>query len=476
MLLTKISDYIKCKKIYQFNRNNLSFNYIATNSKNVKKLTIFAIIDNLNFNQEYINEAISKGAIAILTAKYIKDIKINQFVVDDVYLSLRILLEKLYPRKPINTIALTGTNGKTSVAWYISQFCILNKIPSKTFGTLGYYVNNKKKNNSYLTTPNFEILYQAAFSKLKNKYNFIFEASSHAIIQERIKDFPINIAAITNISQDHLDYHKTFKNYQKAKFNLFTKYLNKNGYSILNENISNINFLKKKINNKNIISYGHKNSDINLYVYKNNTIIKFFTKKYIIKSTIFNNIELENIACAIACCFCLNIGIKKIIKTIKKINNPPGRLEEIKNKKNYKIFVDYAHTPEALKQVLINKTNNNIKPNILFGCGGNRDKGKRFKMGHIANKYANRIFVTDDNPRNEDPAIIRKNILDNCKRGIEIADRKKAIFHAVNILEKNEILIIAGKGHEKYQINKKSIKKFDDVAIIKLALKKNEYE
>ena len=267
MLLIKIPQYIKCKKLYKFNKNSLIFNYIATNSKNVRKLTIFVILDNLKFNQKYIEEAVSKGAVAILTTKYIKDIKINQYRVDDIYLSLRILLNKLYPSKPINTIAITGTNGKTSVAWYISQFCLFNKIPSKTYGTLGYYVNHRKKNSSFLTTPNFEILHQKAFSKVKNKYNFIFEASSHAITQERLKDFQINIAAITNISHDHLDYHKTFKNYQKSKFSLFTKYLQINGYSILNDNIDNINTLKKKIKKKNnIISYGHQNSDINILI------------------------------------------------------------------------------------------------------------------------------------------------------------------------------------------------------------------
>ena len=473
MLLTKIPDYIKCKKTYEFSKDDLSFNSIYTHSKDIKKFSIFAISDSLNIKNQHIMEAILNGAVAILTTRYIKDIKINQYLVDDFDLSLKILLNKLYKKKPQNIVAITGTNGKTSTAWYISQFCLLNKIPSKNYGTLGYYINDKKKKESILTTPNFEILHQAAFSKVKNNYNFIFEASSHAIKQDRLKSLPINIAAITNISHDHLDYHKSFKNYKKIKFDLFKKYLLKGGYSILNESIIGIKSLKKSINSKTtIISYGLKSSDIYVQSNKYHTTIKYFSKKYIINSKIFSHIETQNIACAIACCYCLEIKTNQIIKKIKKIKNPPGRLEEIKNDKKLKIYVDYAHTPEALKQVILNQTFNKIKPNILFGCGGNRDHNKRAKMGYIANKYANKVYITDDNPRNEKPELIRNNIIRSCSRAIEIPDRKKAIFYAVSNLKINEILIIAGKGHEKYQVINSSKIKFDDVKITKLALKK----
>ena len=386
-------------------------------------------------------------------------------------LSMRILLNKLYPVNPLNSVAITGTNGKTSVSWYVAQFCLFNKIPTKTFGTLGYYINNKKKEHTLLTTPNYEILHQAAFSKKKNKYNFIFEASSHAIDQGRLKGFPINVAAITNISQDHLDYHKTIKNYQKVKFDLFIKYLDPKSFSVLNDNIGNIDLLKKKIKNKEkIISYGQYNSDINLLTDKKNTVIKYFNKRYILKSITYKKIDLENIACAIACCYCLNIGIIKILKTIKSIKNPPGRSENVINDKGYKVIIDYAHTPDALKNILLSQTLNKVKPNILFGCGGERDKIKRSKMGCIAKKYAKKIYITDDNPREEDPSFIRRSILHSCNKAMEISGRKKAIFYAVGDLRKNEVLIIAGKGHEKFQIINKLKKKFDDMKIAKLAL------
>ena len=301
---------------------------------------------------------------------------------------------------------LPGTNGKTSVVWFISQICELNHQYIKTYGTLGYYINGKKIKNSNLTTPELEILYQSAFlKKKKNFYNFAFEVSSHSLAQNRIKNFPINIAAITNISHDHLDYHKTFKSYKKSKLRLFTHKLKNNGIAIINDNIKGAQTLKKKLIKKNqVISYGKKNSDINIISIKNKIEIKIFCKKYLVNLLNYSPIELENIACAICCCLSLKINTNDIIKVLPKIIKPIGRLEEVgKQKNNSIIYVDYAHTPDALKNVLINKTFWKSKPNVVFGCGGERDKYKRLLMGSIANRYANKVYITDDNPRNENP-------------------------------------------------------------------------
>tara|TARA_B110000116_G_C16794829_1_gene565978 strand:+ start:1832 stop:3262 length:1431 start_codon:yes stop_codon:yes gene_type:complete len=472
MLLTKISDYINCKKIYNLNTKNINFKYISSNSKNIKKNSIF-VIDKKNKNNNYINDAIKKGAVGLLTEKYIKNIKITQFVVNNIDSQFLILLRVLRPNKPLNSIAVTGTNGKTSVVCYVSQILNFYKKYNKTYGTLGFYINKKKQQNSSLTTPEFDVLYQNAFSKKKNNYNFIFEASSHAIKQKRIKNFPINIAAITNISHDHLDYHKNFKNYKETKLKLFTKFLNNDGCAILNDKIIGINLLKKKLIKNKIITYGLKNSNINLVIKNKKTEIKFFEKKFILNINSFSSIELENISCAIGCCAALNLRIEKILKILKKLKQPPGRLEEVifKNKK-FKIFIDYAHTPDALKRVLINKTINNKKPHIVFGCGGNRDKQKRYKMGSIANLYADKVYITDDNPRDEKPEIIRKMILQKCKKGVEISNRKEAISISIKNLKKNDILIIAGKGHEKLQIKKKSTILFDDLKVAQNELKK----
>ena len=181
---------------------------------------------------------------------------------------------------------------------------------------------------------------------------------------------------------------------------------------------------------------------------------------------------MENLECAISCCLALNIKKNDIIKTLNKINNPPGRLQTLNySKKKSKIVIDYAHTPDALKRTLQSLKNNKKKPNLLFGCGGERDKGKRKTMAIIAKKFANKIYVTDDNPRYESPSKIRKSIIKYCNSAVEISDRKKAIKIAIENMNTNEILLIAGKGHEKFQIIKNKKIKFDDLEIAREIIK-----
>jgi len=473
MLLIEIEKYIECKKICNLEKNR-RFNSIYTNSKNIKEFSIFAIEDKTTFKKEYIKEAIKNGAVGILTNKEIKNVALTQYIVENVNLSLATLLNKIKPVKPLNSIAITGTNGKTTVACYVSQICQNNKIKIKYYGTLGYYIDAKKKIDSHLTTPEFEMLHQTAYRAKKNSYNYIFEASSHALDQNRLKNFPVNIAALTNITHDHLDYHKNIKNYQNAKFKLFTNHLEKNGFAILNNKIKRINFLKKKLFKTNkIISFGTLDSDIYLSNHGKKIKIFFFKKKYLLTLGRKSSIELENISCAIACCYSLGIKIKDILNVLQKITNPHGRLEKVPTtNKNLKIYVDYAHTPDALKKILSDQTVDGKKPNVVFGCGGNRDKIKRIEMGKIANKFANRVYITDDNPRKEKPSAIRRAILSNCKKGIEIADRERAISQAVEDLVLNETLIIAGKGHENIQINRNSLKYFNDLEIAVQELKR----
>ena len=471
MLLTELPKLISCKKIYNETKKKINFNSIYTNSKNIKKYSILAILENKRFKKEYIKEAINNGALAIITKKIFRNIPITQYQVEDINLSISILLNKLKSSAPLNSIAITGTNGKTSVAWYLSQVISFNNLNCKIYGTLGYYKNLKKINNSNLTTPEYEILQQCAYTKKKNTYNFVFEASSHSLDQNRFKNFPVDIAAITNITQDHLDYHKNFISYRNAKLKLFKQYLKPNGYAILNDRINGISELKKNITNKNkILTYGLQKSDIYLFKKENLIRLKIFNSTYLIKLQQHSSLDLENISCTIACCISLKIKVKNIINVLKNITTPPGRMQKIENK-NYNVYVDYAHTPDALKQVLTSYTLDNIKPDLVFGCGGNRDEGKRSKMGSIANKFANNVYVTDDNPRNENPSIIRKTIIKNCKKAIEISDRKKAIIQAIKNLKRNHTLIIAGKGHENKQIIKNSLKLFDDKKIAKIALK-----
>ena len=471
MLLTKIPKIIHCNKIYNL-KKNIEFKYIFTNSNLIKSSSVFAIDINKKFKYQYIDDAIKNGCVGLITNKFIERYKDTQFIVKNVEESLLAILHYMLPNKPINTIGITGTNGKSTVLWYISQILIQNNISVKSYGTLGYYLNKKKKKSTTLTTPSYDILHQSSFSKQTNKYTFIFEASSHALEQNRLKTLPIDIAVLTNITHDHLDYHKTLKKYKLAKLKLFTKYLKKNGVAIINDKILGLEKIKKNILKKNkIITYGKPLSDVYLKKNIQNIVLKIFKKKYFIKILDLSEIELENLSSAIIVCLALKLPLNKILNSLENVKSPEGRIQKINVKgSSYKIYVDYAHTPDALQKILQNFTYMKNKPNIVFGCGGERDKFKRLKMGFIANKYANKVYITDDNPRNENPKKIREEIKQKCKKGLEIEDRKTAIITAINDLKAKEILIIAGKGHEKYQYIKNKIIKFSDINVAEKAL------
>jgi len=474
MLLSKIPQYINCKKIYNIKKKDNSFNFLSTNSKYIKKNSVLIINKKNNFKREYIYEAIKQGAIAIITNYYYKEIDLPQFLVKNINKSLYNLLLALKKIPPNNLVGITGTNGKTSVVWNVSNIVFMTNKNVKSYGTLGYYKNLKKINNSFLTTPEYEILYQKAYNNSKKDvFEFIFEVSSHSISKKRIDNFPINIAALTNISGDHLDFHKSFASYKKTKFKLFLKYLEVNGIAVLNDNIKGIYNLKKKLIKKNIkiISYGSQYSDINIFRRKDKINIKIYNKNYSLRLINYYSFELNNLSCSIGCCIGMGMKNIDIIKAIPKIKKPAGRMEEIGKLKNgAKVIVDYAHTPDALKNILIASTIGKIKPSLVFGCGGSRDKSKRKKMGLIANKFANHVYVTDDNPRNENPIIIRKSIISKCSRALNLPNRRSAIKKAIYELGKRQILIIAGKGHEKKQIVKDRILSFDDSKIAKYYL------
>ena len=478
MLLSNIIDVINPQKLQSY-KNNKIVEYITANSKLIKNNSIYVTDFKKNIKKKYIHEAIIKGAVAILTNKKIKDIKIPQFIVENLQQAVDLILHSLKPFPPTNIVGVTGTNGKTSVVWLVS--CILKSsgLDVTSLGTLGYYKNLKKISEVFLTTPEKEELHQLSYFSSSKKSEFVFEVSSHGISKKRIKDLPINVVAITNITQDHLDYHKTFQNYRKVKLKLFLNYLSKRGVAIVNDNIKRIDYLKKiliKRNNK-IITYGKNESDVNCFFSNNLTKIRIYSKRYSIEYCAIKDFELENLACSVCCCLALGLNVKQIIKSISKISKPKGRLQLVNSLNNgAKIFVDYAHTPDALKNVLVGKFYGVKKPNLIFGCGGNRDKSKRKKMGKIAYQYANKIYITDDNPRNENPASIRQAIHSHCPKAFNIGDRRLAIKTAIENLSSKEILIIAGKGHEKKQIIKNTITNFDDVKIANYYIKKKNLE
>jgi len=479
--MTKLHSLISQKTIKKYQIRNLLIKGITCDSRKVKNGYIFAVFKGFNKNGiSYINQAIKKGASAILIdEKDFQKIK-NTIEVPIIPSSTprkkyALICNKFAKYSFDNIIGVTGTNGKTSVAWFVNKLTNLLGVNCASIGTLGIDNNSIKKNN-ILTTPESEVLISSLNSLYyKNVKNVIIEASSHGLDQYRLQGINCNIVVITSLSRDHLDYHKTFKDYKAAKLKLFSNASNK-GVAIINECVPNYkDFIEAaKNNNLKIITIGKslsanwKYKIINIKNTEQEVEVSFDK----IKTTIFTNLigkfQINNLVTAISILIEMGLKRDRIDKLISKIKAPPGRLELIKNIKGIDIYIDYAHTPDALENVL-----KSIRPHVknklylVFGCGGDRDKGKRPLMAKIANKYADKIIITDDNPRQENPKDIRDQIISFSPNSREIAGRDKAITFAINQLKKGDVLLVAGKGHENTQeINGKFLK-FNDSLVIK---------
>ena len=470
------------------NYSKIKFKGIAFNSKLVKKdFIFFAIKGNKIDGNKFINEAIKKGAKIVVSQK-IKN-KSNKkilYIYDkDPRKLLAEVCSKLNNKKPNNLIAVTGTNGKSSIANFYYQILKLNKIKVASIGTLGIYGLNFKKKFSNTTFDPIELNKILSILKLKKINNVILEASSHGLKQHRLDGLKFNTGIFTNLSRDHLDYHKTFKDYLESKLILFKELMKKKSTIIYDSESKESKKLKniatlKKFENLNI---GYKNSNLKIISHKFLNCkqkIKFLLNNHIynFSTDLIGKIQIKNILMAILAAYKSNLKLEKIIKTIKNLKPVPGRLEKIGNLNNNSIVIlDYAHTPEALEICLksIHEQFNLRKISIVFGCGGERDKPKRRIMGKIANKYCDKIYLTDDNPRSENPDKIREEVKVNILKSklIEIPSRNFAIKKAIFDGKSNEIVVVAGRGHELYQ-EYKSKKYFSDRdCIVKAINKKN---
>ena len=462
-------------------KKKIFFSGISFNSKDIKKDNIFFAIKGNNFDgNKFISIAIKKGSKIIISEKRITNPQKDILFIHtkNIRKLLAEIAFKIYKNKPNNLIAVTGTNGKSSVSDFYFQLLKLNKIKVASIGTLGVKSKNIRRNLQNTTID--PIRMGQILSKLKSQKinNVIMEASSHGLTQHRLDGLKFSSGIFTNLSQDHLDYHKNFKEYFKAKLYLFENLIGKKGNVITDETLPEFKRIKKiaisrklKLqvlnNSKNqfqILSHSYKGE-------KQILKIRYYNLTREINLNLIGKIQLKNILMAIIAAKNSNISLIKILNVLSQLKPIDGRLEKIgKIKNRSKVILDYAHTPDALRICLSNLKEQfpNKKIILLFGCGGNRDQNKRFKMGKIACDYSNEIYLTDDNPRFEDPRKIR----DDIKKGIqdtsikEIPDRKKAISEAIKNLNTGDILLVAGKGHEKTQdFGKKKIY-FSDKKII----------
>jgi len=463
------------------NKINKFINYkdynLSINSQKVKKNDIFfAIQGTKDSGNNYINEAIKKKSSVIVSDKKITNYKSVR--VKNVRKFLAKICSLKYFNKPKNIIAVTGTNGKSSVAHYHYQILKLNNISSSSIGTLGIFYNNNYKKTD-LTTPDVVTLHKELNYLKKIKVdNVCIEASSHGLNQERLSEINFKAAIFTNFTQDHLDYHKTLNKYLKAKLYLFTHLLNNRSFAIIDSDIPEYAKIKKICKKRKIkvLSFGKFGNTIKLIFHKYSfqyQIIKinFLGKIYQLKINLIGNFQIKNLFSSMISANLILNNTDKIINIISKLKAPKGRMEIISTKKSKFVIVDYAHTPDALKKSLITlKAQFKKKIDVVFGCGGDRDKNKRYKMGIIAARFADKIYLTNDNPRSENPMSIIRQIRKGCSNSTVILDRKSAIKTAIQRLSSSGILLIAGKGHENYQIIGKKRKKFSDQKTAKLYL------
>ncbi len=440
---------------------------IKTDSRKVVKGDTFVAMRGvLSDGHSYIKQAIKNGASMIVAET--GDYDVPTIIVKDTRDYLTNYLKDKYEDtlKDITFIGITGTNGKTTSGYL--TYKMLNLLGKKTayIGTIGFYIEDEVEPLSN-TTPDVLDLYEM-FLKCKDRgiEVIVMEVSSHALSYGRVDGIMYDYAVFTNLTQDHLDYHKTMNEYMGAKQKLFMK-IKKDGYAIINGDDS---YYKNFITDNNNIIYGfseeadYKVLDYELKIDETTFDFKVNENTYHSKNNLVGKYNIYNYLVCLIIANKIGYKIEDILTCNKSLPEPPGRMEGI-SYNNAMIFVDYAHTPDAISNVL-NSVNSYKEGRVItiVGCGGDRDKTKRPIMGDVSTKLSDYVIFTNDNPRTEDAKAIMDDIVNNLNvNNYEIIyDRKKAIEKGIDILEEKDILLILGKGHENYQIIGKEKHHHDD--------------
>lgn len=418
--------------------------------------TFVALRGNNLDGHDFIFDAIKNGAKKIVCEHGSYDV--DTLVVDDTYEYLVNYLVSNYSKSlsDIRLVGVTGTNGKTTTCYLTYQILRKLNIDCCYIGTLGCYMGNDEVICLENTTPDILELYNLLLlAKEKGCYTVIMEVSSHSLVQRRIEGLVFSLCAFTNLTVDHLDYHKSMEDYCKAKLRILD-YLNTDGKIIVNVDDD----YAKYFIGDNSLSLGLIGSDykIEKYVLSNCDSFISFSVNGVSYSVITNLIGRFNVYNYLTCLAIVNnlgFSVSSIISVTNSVYPPLGRAQIIKFNDSV-IVIDYAHTPDAVSKIIstFREVTNNGRLITIFGCGGNRDKGKRSVMGNIAANKSDFVILTNDNPRMEDEKGIVKDIIDGIEKDnyVVIYDRKDAIKYGISLLKCNDTLLILGKGHENYQI------------------------
>lgn len=468
--------------------SNIEIEDLQIDSRKVKPGDLFICITGHNVDgHDFIDQAIKNGAVAILAENEDVEAEVPVLYVSDTSESLSFLASYFYgfPTSDLHLIGITGTNGKTSITYILDEIFKHNKKKTALIGT----IQMKIADESYPvlnTTPEPTFL-QKSFQKMvdQNIDHCMMEVSSHALELGRVNGCDFDMAIYTNLSQDHLDFHETMDDYLDAKLRLFqhlgNTYNNKHPkFAIINQDDPYAEHFKRATSQR-VITYGiDQEADFtakNIELTASQTMFTLHTKQESIEITtsLIGKFNVYNMLGAISAAYVTGVSLEVIKKALEQIKGVRGRFEAVEGNHDFSVIVDFAHTPDSLENVLTTiRSFNQGNVYVVVGSGGDRDRKKRPLMAEISDKYADFTILTSDNPRTEDPLVIIADMEKGMKTDAYLVepDRKKAIKIAIERAEANDIVLIAGKGHETTQIIGKETIPFDDYQVALEAIEK----
>lgn len=461
---------------------------LSADSRTIEPGFLFAALPGARHDGSgYVAAALARGAAAVLVGRAglaaarpvcAGDRPVPLIAADNPRRALAMMAARFHGRQPRVVAAVTGTNGKTSVVWFLRQIWASLGLRAAALGTLGVMGPGGLEAGS-LTTPDPVSLHHTLARLADDGCDHLaIEASSHGLDQYRLDGVRITAGAFTNLTRDHLDYHGTEEAYLAAKLRLFADVVVKGGAAVINADAAQAPVVTAAARPRlDVLSYGRNGDALRLeglhaHPHGQRLALRVAGRALEVDLPLAGDFQAANALCAAGLAWACGADPHAALAALGSVEPVPGRLERVASLGNgAAVFVDYAHTPDALASVLTA-----LRPlasgrlAVVFGCGGDRDAGKRPQMGAIAARLADRIIVTDDNPRSEDSNLIRRAILAGCPQAREIGCRHEAIAAAVRALQAGDVLVIAGKGHETGQIVGDRVLAFDDRAVARAAV------